>query len=122
MQKVLVIEDEAITSIHIETKVGLWGYEVVGTASTGEDGLKICRKFKPDLILMDIRLKGSIDGIETAKMIKKEMNIPIIYITAHSEDITINRALKTNPNGYMVKPLDDSELRDAIKQALENKN
>ena len=111
------MEDDAIEAMDIKRTLESFGYEVPCTASRGEEAVEKARKTIPDLILMDITLKGEINGIEAAHKIK-ELDIPIIYLTAHSEDATVQKAKLTGPYGYIIKPYDPFELRYAIELAL----
>ena len=118
MEKILVVEDEGITSFELKTKLENWGYSVVGVISTGEDVLKMVPHLEPDLITMDITIRGELDGIEVVEILQKTREIPIIYITAHSSDQLMNRALKTSPYAFLIKPFVDNELKFAIELAL----
>lgn len=115
---VLIVEDEAITAIDIKKKLEYWGYQITGIAHSGKEALKLTRELHPDIILMDIVLRGDMDGIETSKQIKNQFDIPIIYLTAHSEDKVMEKAKYTEPYGYLIKPLDDQELRFALESAI----
>jgi DNA-binding NarL/FixJ family response regulator len=90
----------------------------VGRASTAQDAIKKTMEFEPDLVLMDIHLKGPVDGIEAAQTIYGIYNIPVVYLTAFSDENTLERAQKTSPFGYIVKPFSDSTLKTSIKLAL----
>jgi len=115
--KILIVEDESIESMDIKSTLESFGYIVPYVASSGHEAVEKALKILPDLILMDIALKGDIDGIEVANNIK-DLNIPIIYLTANSEDSTIERAKLTEPAGYIIKPYDPTELKYAIELAL----
>jgi PAS domain S-box-containing protein len=117
MAKILIVEDESIEALDLKNTLQIMDHEVIGIASRGEDAIKIVHESDVDLILMDIILKGHMDGIKAAERIKK-LNIPVVYLTAHSEDTTVNRALDTNPYGYLLKPFDIIELKFTIKLAL----
>ncbi|MDD3753780.1 MAG: response regulator [Methanobacterium sp.] len=117
-KKVLIVEDEGITSLELENKIRKWGYDPVGVAVSGEEAMVMARDLKPDLILMDIRLQGEEDGVEVAEKILKEMKISLIYITAHSSDFMMDRAHKTSPHAYFIKPFNDNELKFAVEMAL----
>ena len=117
-KKVLLVEDDDIIA-----KIAIWrlknlGYCVSGRAETGAQAMEMVVKDKPDVILMDINLKGELDGIETASMIKKGFDIPVIYVTSHSEGPIVDRARKTKPDGFIIKPFDDNDLRVAIELVL----
>jgi PAS domain S-box-containing protein len=115
--RILIVEDEAIEAMGFERWLRSLGYEVVGIAGDAEDALQKITLQKPDLILMDIILKGEIDGIEIADKIK-ESNIPVIYLTAHPEESTVNRAKLTSPYGYLTKPVNKTELKNTIELAI----
>jgi len=115
--KLLVVEDESIVALDIKHRAELLGYEVVGIASSGEEALELTREKKPDLVLMDIVLKGEVDGIEAAEIIKREYDIPVVYLTAHADKETLKRAKLTEPFGYLIKPFDDREFQSVIEVA-----
>lgn len=116
--KVLVVEDEMITARAIEKSLQDLGYDVVDTISHGERAIERITYEQPDVILMDIRLKGSLDGVSTAQRVKALFDIPVIYLTAHSDDETMKRVLHSKPYGYLLKPFKEKELHDAIGKAL----
>jgi PAS domain S-box-containing protein len=120
-KSILVVDDEAVVSLEISNLLQSWGYRVAGTVSTGDDAIKNVEESPPDLILMDINIKGAYDGIETAKRIRAVFNIPIIYLTAYADEAILRRVERTNPYGYILKPFHDSALYAAIKIALYNK-
>jgi len=95
-----------------------FGYAVPATVATGEDAIERARALRPDLVLMDIRLQGAVDGIQAASSVREEHDIPVIYLTAHSDDDTLRRAMQTEPVGYLVKPFSMPQLRCAIEIAL----
>jgi len=117
-KKILVVEDDAIAAMDIQRTLQLGGYEVVAVASSGEEAVEITEKLKPDLILMDIVLKGEMDGINASNKINEILDIPVIYLTAHSEESTVQRAKLTNPYGYLIKPFDNRELKFTVDMAL----
>jgi signal transduction histidine kinase len=116
--KVLIVEDEAIVAADLANKLEYLGYRVSGSVSNGEEALAIAAEQRPDVVLMDIRLSGSLDGIETAGRIRREHGIPVVYVTAHSDPDTLTRALGTEPFGYILKPFIDRELQTQIEIAL----
>ena len=120
MVNILIVEDESIVALDIQDKVERLGYGVLAIVSSGEKAIEEVEKSQPDLVLIDIVLKGEIDGIETAERIRENFDIPIIYLTAHSDNQTLKRAKITGPFGYLVKPFVDSELRGAIETVLSN--
>jgi PAS domain S-box-containing protein len=115
--KILLVEDESIEALDIKHTLESFGYEVPYVASTGKEAVDKALEIMPDLILMDVILKGNQDGIDAAYQIKN-LNIPLIYLTAHSEESTIERAKLTEPYGYIIKPYDSNELKYAIELAI----
>lgn len=116
--KVMVVEDESIVAIDISQRLDSLGYEVSATVSSGEKAIEMAEKTKPDIILMDIVLKGNIDGIEAAEVIGEKFKIPVVYLTAYSDEKTLKRAKYTGPFGYIIKPFEDRELHSVIEVAL----
>lgn len=107
-----------IEAMNFEQSLISSGYDVVGIASTGEQALKKVAELKPDLIIMDIILKGEMDGIEVAAQVKEDFDVPVVYLTAHPEESTLNRAKLTSPFGYIIKPVNKTDLRNTIELAL----
>jgi DNA-binding LytR/AlgR family response regulator len=120
MQKinVLVVEDESIVSKDIQHSLTKLGYTVVGAASTGEKAIEIASEFHPDIILMDIMLKGEMNGIQAAEIIRKELNIPIIFLTAYADEATLSKAKITEPHGYIIKPFKEIDLHTSIEMGI----
>ena len=116
--KVLIVEDEKIIAMELEQQIKQLGYDVIGPVASGAAALKNAEIARPDLVLMDIRLEGPADGIETAEAIRDRFDIPVIYLTAHADDMTIQRAKMTEPLGYLLKPWREHELQAAITVAL----
>lgn len=116
-KRVLVVEDESIVALEIQDRLMGFGY-IAAIASSGEEAIKKAGVFNPDIILMDIMLKGGMDGIEAAGRIKKSMDIPIVYLTAYSDETTIVRAKITQPCGYLIKPFQARELNVSLDIAL----
>lgn len=119
--KILLVEDETIDAMNIRRTLESFNYEIPYTANTGQEAVDKAREIMPDLILMDIVLKGDMDGIDAASKIKK-LEIPVIFLTAHADETMIERLAATEPYGYLVKPIDDMELKFAIEMALYKKN
>lgn len=117
-EKILLVEDDDVIARVADWRLKNLGYTVCGRASTGAEAMELVVNAKPDLVLMDINIQGDVDGIETAKMIKKGFNIPVVYVTSHSDGPTLERAKETRPDGFIVKPFDDNDLRVAIELAL----
>jgi len=112
---ILIVEDEAED---LASKVRKLGYEVAGTTSSGEEAFELARQLLPALVLMDIRLDGAMDGIEAAEKIHLEYNLPILFLTAHSDRGTVERARQAGTFGYILKPFDERDLRVQIEMAL----
>ncbi|MEN6293805.1 MAG: response regulator [Methanobacterium sp.] len=119
-EKILIVEDEIIVAMALEQKLLDLDYIIVDSVSTGEDAVKCANQLKPDLILMDITLKGKMNGIEAAKQIKYKLDIPIIYLTAYSYSEVAKYAPLIEPHEYLVKPFKKSELNNYIKMSLSN--
>ncbi|UTB33232.1 MAG: methanogen output domain 1-containing protein [Methanobacterium sp. ERen5] len=117
-EKILIIEDENITALEIQNKLEKWGYDVVGTAGSGEEAIQIANENEIELILADIVLRGDMDGIDAVDRISDRYDVPVIYLTAHADNDTFSRAKMTKPSGYVIKPFDDTELRYSIEIAL----
>lgn len=115
---ILIVEDEAIVALDLRTQLEDLGYDVIGIADQADDALKIAAAQRPDLVLMDVRLKGPTDGITTAGILLRMYQVPVIYLTAHSDDETVQRAAGTAAYGYLTKPFQIRELRAAIEVAL----
>jgi two-component sensor histidine kinase len=116
--RILVVEDGLIMARDIERRLATMGYRSAGLASTGEDAIRKARENHPDLVLMDVNLKGPIDGIQAAEQIRLAADIPIVYVTGYSDDATLARARVTEPFGYVLKPFNERELRTTIEIAL----
>ena len=115
---ILIVEDELITTADLEDALLRFGYHVTGTASSGKEAIRRVEQTRPDLVLMDIKLKGTLDGIEAACEIRRCFDIPVIYLTAHADDKTLARAKLAEPLGYIVKPFQDAELHAVIEMAV----
>ena len=116
--RIMVVEDESVVAIDIGQRLETLGYEVTDIVSSGEKAIEKARENQPDLILMDIVLKGKIDGIEAAQEIYNKYNIPVVYLTAYSDEKTLERAKQTGPFGYIIKPFEDRELHSVIEVGL----
>ncbi|EHQ35427.1 response regulator [Methanoplanus limicola] len=114
---ILIVEDDAIISMDIEQRVQKLGHKVVGVVDRAEKAFRAIIEKKPDLILMDINLKGGMDGISIADRLYKDMGTRVIYITAYSDEGMKERADKTNPLGYIVKPIRENELNRVLAAA-----
>ena len=116
--KILVVEDESIVAIDLSHTLVSLGYDVIDTAGTGEEALQIVSQKRPDLVLMDIQLRGDMDGIQVAERIQNSLKIPVIYLSAFSDATTISRARQTEPYGYIQKSFDHNDLHSTIEMAL----
>lgn len=117
MKKVLIVEDDLIIAMVIENMVKDLGHEVIGKTSTGEEAVDMALDLKPDIILMDIRLKGEMDGIEAVSKIREKMNIPVIYITGNSDQLNKERAEKTGFISLITKPFTKIDLDKSFQRA-----
>ena len=115
---ILVVEDENIVAKDIQQSLKKLGYEVLGVCSTGEDAMEKAEQLKPNLILMDIMLKGDISGIEAAEHVREKLNIPVIFLTAYADSSTLSKAKVTEPYGYIIKPFKEIDLQTNIEIAL----
>ncbi len=117
--RILVVEDEGIVALDIKMTLRRLGHQVLATVDTGDEAILQAINQKPDLILMDIRLKGETDGIEAAHQILAIASIPVVYLTGQLDEGTVRRAKSTNPAGYLAKPFTAPELSTLIQQILE---
>jgi len=115
--RVFIVEDEAIVADDIAESLRSFGYSVAGTAYSGETAVEKIAQARPDLVLMDIHLAGSMDGVETAAQIHTTSDVPIIYLTAYADRTLLERAKLTQPYGYIIKPYDERELQSVIEMA-----
>jgi len=118
-QRVLIVEDERIVAFNIQQRLAKLGYDVPAVASSGQEALRLAQEIDPDLVLMDIRIEGELDGIETAALLNQQRPVPVVYLTAHSEDATLERARATHPYGYLLKPFSEREMHATVKMAIE---
>ncbi len=116
--RIMVVEDEKLVALSIEKCLKSMGYDVPLTVASGEEAVQKVIEIEPDLVLMDIRLKGVIDGVEAANRIRNTFRIPIVYLTAYSEDQTLERAKVTEPFGYITKPFEERTLQATVEMAL----
>ncbi len=116
--RLLVVEDDGIIAFDIVTRLGELGYADVAVAATGADAIRQAEQMRPHLVFMDITLKGDMDGIEAAEVIRDRFGIPVVYVTAHSDPSVRGRAMATSPVGYVLKPFTTGDLICAIRCAL----
>lgn len=115
---VLIVEDEKIVSMTLSRLLASKGYEIAGESNSGEKAVETAISTKPDLVLMDIRLSGKMDGIEAASRIREQMDVPVIYLTANTDKATVERAKYTQPYGYIVKPFESENIFLTVEMAL----
>jgi CheY-like chemotaxis protein len=122
MTKIMIVEDEAVVALRLQQRLTSMGFDIVGVAYSGEEAVETARDLRPDLILTDIMIPGKLDGIQVAEIVKSVLDIPVIFLTAYPEDKIIERIKQAEPYGYIVKPFQDRELKDAIEVALYKKD
>src|SRR6056297_2784347 len=115
---ILIVEDELIVAHSMQMRLELHGYAIDGIAKSGEEALQLLQSIVPNLILIDIRHSGEIDGIDASERIRRDHQIPVIFLTAYSDDQTLARAKITEPFGYIIKPFETRELVNNIEIAL----
>lgn len=115
---IMVVEDEGLVSLYLQKTLKEFGYQIAGSAFSGEEALAKINLLPPDLIMMDYQLKGKLTGVQTAKLIKETLDIPIIFLTAYSNKDTLEEIIKTEPFGYLLKPVDEKVLYTTIETAL----
>jgi PAS domain S-box-containing protein len=118
MARILIVEDESVAAWYLQEALENFGHQVVASAISGEEALEFAADTQPDLVLMDIRLQGGIDGIAAAEQMRSRFDLPVVYLTAHADDSTLRRAIATNPFGYLVKPFHEREVHTTIEIAL----
>jgi CheY-like chemotaxis protein/DNA-binding PadR family transcriptional regulator len=118
MSKILVVDDEAIITLQLEERLTAMGYTVAGMVASGEEAVEKARSLRPDLVLMDIVMPGKMNGIEAAKIITNELDIPVVFVTSYADDTIIEKAKSVRPYGYIVKPFNELEIKAAIEVAL----
>ena len=116
--KILIVEDEALIAMELEDTLKRMSYEIAGSASNSEAVFRRVEVSRPDVVLMDVRIKGPRDGIETAEELRSRFGIRVIYMTAYTDEETRRRAMATGPLAHLSKPFDDEALRAAIESAL----
>lgn len=117
--RILVVEDESIVAFNLQQRLSMLGYDVPAIAVSGQESIDLVAQTRPDLVLMDIHIQGDMDGIEVAAKLRETHAVPVIYLTAYSEDSTLERARKTQPYGYLLKPFSERELHATIQMAFE---
>ena len=122
VESILIVEDDGLIALYLTELMENTGYLIVGTVSTGEMVLRLLEDYlKPDLILMDIGLAGSLDGIETARRVRQKFSVPVIFVTAYTSEITLERIQEIAPEGYIGKPFLDNEIHALIRKVLDQR-
>lgn len=122
MIRVLLVEDEPIIAADLADRLSDMGYEITQQCSSGEEALAFFRQHEVDLVVMDIKLEGQMDGVDTARMMLEHRDLPIIYLTSNSDDNTFSRAKNTLPAAFLIKPFRGKDLRNAIELAISRAN
>jgi DNA-binding response OmpR family regulator len=117
--RALIIEDETLIAEELRVRLSRLGFSVIAAVGSGEEGVAIATRERPDLVLMDIRLNGNKDGVQAAKEIREQFDVPIVYLTAHSDRPTVDRANKTDHDGFILKPFLRRELQSTIEVAVQ---
>jgi PAS domain S-box-containing protein len=117
-KSILIVEDEGVVALSIQAALKKMGYKVIGIAMTGNEAIALATQHKPDVILMDIHIKGDMDGIQTTEKLNQILDIPVIFLTAYADDETVSRAMKTRSHSYLVKPYNPRELYSNIEFAI----
>jgi len=116
--KILVVEDENIVAKDIQNSLVKLGYKVTDVVNSGDKAINMVEENRPDLVLMDIMIKGKIDGIDTAKIIRERFDIPVVFLTAYADENTLDKAKMSEPYGYIIKPFKEKELQTTIEMAV----
>jgi CheY-like chemotaxis protein len=115
---ILIVEDERLVAKDLERRLTRMSYTVVAIAATGPEAIRYALEYRPDLVLMDIRLQGEMDGITAAAFIRTHLNIPVVYLSAYVDEVTLERARGTSPAGFLHKPFNEYDLRQTLHQVL----
>ena len=116
--RVFVVDDEALIAMDLRERLMALGYAVCGTAASGEAAVQMIAELQPDLVLMDVKLAGSTDGVEAAQQLRERYDVPVVFLTAYSDSQLIDRATKANCYGFLLKPVKDGQLHATLKLAL----
>ncbi len=117
--QVLIVEDEAIVSMDLRYKLEGLGYSVPAEIRSGKEAVDVASQLNPDMILMDIRLSGDLDGIDAAAQIRNRFGVPVVYLSAYVGGDTLARAEMTEPSGYILKPFDDEDIRAVVEMVIQ---
>jgi CheY-like chemotaxis protein len=116
--RVLIVEDETLIAEELSERLSRLGFSVIAAVDSAEEGIAIATRERPDLVLMDIRLKGEKDGVQAAKEIRQQLDVPIVYLTAYSDRLTVDRAKATEHDAYLLKPFYRHDLQSTIEVAM----
>jgi DNA-binding response OmpR family regulator len=116
--RVLIVEDESLIAEELRDRLSRLGFSVIATVDSAEEGIALATQNRPDLILMDIRLKGEKDGVQAANEIRQQVDVPIVYLTAYSDLLTVDRVRASEHDGYILKPFHARELQSTIDVAM----
>jgi len=117
--RALIVEDEALIADELAERLASLGFSVIAAVDSAEEGIAIATRDRPDLVLMDIRLKGEKDGVEAAKEIRQQVDVPIVYVTAYSDRLTVEQAKRSEHDGYILKPFQARELESTVDVAMQ---
>jgi DNA-binding response OmpR family regulator len=117
--RALIVEDEILIAEELKARLSLLGFSVIAAVDSGEEGIAIATRERPDLVLMDIRLKGKKDGVQATREIHQQVDVPIVYLTAYSDRLTVDRARGTEYDGFVLKPFRAGELQSTIEIAMQ---
>jgi DNA-binding NarL/FixJ family response regulator len=117
--RALIVEDEILIAEELRERLSLLGFSVIAAVDSAEEGIAIATSEQPDLVLMDIRLKGKKDGVQAAAEIHQQVDVPVVYLTAHSDRLTVDRAKRTEYDGFVLKPFRTHELQSTIEIAIQ---
>lgn len=117
-EKILLVEDEGVVALDIEQRLTKLGYAMTGTADTGAAALELARTQRPDLVLMDIRIRGELDGIDLARELAGRYEVPVVFLTGNADEATLRRAVEAEPYGYVLKPFELRTLEATLETAL----
>jgi len=119
--RALIVEDETLIAEELKERLSRLGFSIIAAVDTADEGIAIATREHPDLVLMDIRLKGEKDGVQAAREIREQVDVPIVYLTAHSDRLTVERVKATEYDGFLLKPFQRRELQSTIEVAMQRR-
>ena len=119
--RALIVEDETLIAEELKERLSRLGFSIIAAVDTADEGIAIATREHPDLVLMDIRLKGEKDGVQAAREIREQVDVPIVYLTAHSDRLTVERVKATEYDGFLLKPFQRRELESTIEVAMKRR-